>query len=377
VTYNEDPPYVHDGLAIQFAAVPEWMTVDPTSGVIPAGSWADINVMLSAVGLDPGDHTGTITMLTNDPFNPQINVPVLLHVSQVGLTYINVDPNTLNLSSNGNTVKAVLQLPEGYDPHDIVIETVSIGGVIFANPSPISYSDENGDGIMELVVKFDRAALEAILIEGDSVPVTVTGEVRDTTWFTGTDYIRAIHPHVTSPNGGNYLISGRSATISWTAPTTGTPSAYDVWLSRDGGETWEVMVSGLRGNQYVWNIGGPSTNHALVRVFAIDSQGVMGYDTSDGEFVIADALFAPAQVGSFVMSRSGEEVTLNWKAPIVDSTHGPATSYRILWGVSAAGPYTERGTTTSEQFVEPITAHSNSSIVFYRVIAVNGAGEAQ
>jgi hypothetical protein len=299
-----------------------------------------------------------------------------LHVKEVNLTYTNVDPNTLNLSSNGNTIKVVLQLPEEYDPHDVDIHTVSIDGVLFCNPSPVSYSDENGDGIQELVLKFDRSDFEGLAFEGDAVPVTVTGEVHDQTWFTGTDTMRCIHPQITTPNGGDYLLVGHSVTLSWDSPTTGTPTGYDVWLSRDGGFSWEQLVSGLRANQYAWSIDGASTSQALVRVYAVDNQGVMGYDTRDAVFTIADLLQPPADVTDLVFSRGGATTTLHWKAPGTDVNHGPATSYRILTASSASGLFQELATTTNDSFDQPIDSEPGS-IVFYKVVAVNAAGEAQ
>jgi hypothetical protein len=304
-----------------------------------------------------------------------LDVSVVLHVGEVGLTYVNVDPNTLNLSSNGRTIKAVLQLPAGLDPHDIDIASVSVAGQVFANPSPIDYTDENGDGILELVVKFDRQAVQALLAEGDSVPVTITGEVHDVTWFRGTDLIRTIKPRVSQPNGGNYLIAGQSTTLTWDATSSGNPD-YDVWLSRDGGETWEVLAAGLGGQQYNWTVTGPGTAAARIRVIAADNDGVMGFDESDGDFTIAAALYAPAPVGDLLASRQGATVTLRWKASVIDPTHGPAASYRILTATEANGPFTQLGVATVDSFVLPGETEP-SPIRFYRVTAVNAAGESQ
>jgi hypothetical protein len=145
-TYNETPPYIHDGLAIEFFRTPDWLTVTPTSGVVPAGDCTDITLNLNSTGLEDGDWEAQMSILNNDPFNSLIDVPVLLHVGYTDLDYIDVEPNTLNLSSNGRTIRAALQLPPMYDPQNVVIETVSIGGQLYANPAPISYEDSNGRG---------------------------------------------------------------------------------------------------------------------------------------------------------------------------------------------------------------------------------------
>jgi hypothetical protein len=180
-----------------------------------------------------------------------------------------------------------LQLPQMYDPQDVVIETVSIFGQLFANPAPIAFEDGNGDGVDELIVKFDREAFEALVPEGDDVPVTVTGEVRDTTWFTGTDSIRTIRPNVTSPNGAEYLVAGQPVDINWTPPALLPADSYTIWLSRDGGGTWEELATNVTGTSFTWTVEGTLTTAAVVHVFALDHKGVMGYDTSDTNFTIA------------------------------------------------------------------------------------------
>ena len=377
LTVNLNAAYLHDGLAVEFATIPEWLQISPDSGVIPAGQCATITLALSAVGLEDGDYDGAVEILTNDPFHSSIVVPVSLHVGQVELTYLDIDPNTINLGSHGNTVRVALQLPEGLDPHDVVISSVSIYGQLFANPSPISYTDDNGDGILELVVKFDRQAFHALVPQGDSVPVTVPGEVQDITWFTGTTTVRAIHPQILQPNGGEYLVAGTAAELRWASPAAGTASSYDIWLSRDGGASWESVATGVVGTSYTWTVGGASSSHVIVRVDALDSRGVMGYDTSDGELSIAGVLHAPAPVSDLVLSRDSGSVVLRWKRPIADAAHGPADSFRVLAASTPLGPFVEIGTVTEESLVEPTHELSGAGRVFYRVLAVNAAGESQ
>jgi len=50
-------------------------------------------------------------------------------------------------------------------------------------------TDNDGDGILERMVKFDRSAVQGILTVGDAVEITVTGEVAGTP-FDGSDIIR-------------------------------------------------------------------------------------------------------------------------------------------------------------------------------------------
>ncbi len=68
---------------------------------------------------------------------------------------------------------------------------MTLSGVA-ADLLPIHYLDTDGDHVPELVLQFDRAALERYLATADELSVTVTGEVRDVTWFTGTQHLRGV-----------------------------------------------------------------------------------------------------------------------------------------------------------------------------------------
>ena len=107
-------------------------------------------------------------------------------------TTIDIDPDTLNLKSKGNWITCYIELPEGYNVEDIDISTILLNDVVHAEDHPTEISDHDNNGISDLMVKFDRQAVQDILKIGDNVAITVTGELIDGTRFEGTDYIRVI-----------------------------------------------------------------------------------------------------------------------------------------------------------------------------------------
>ncbi len=173
-------------------SLPHWISATPPSGSIAPGGTADVMLGLASEGLADGDHSATIHVSSDDPLHPGLELPIVLHVGQVRLTWLSVSPATLNLSSNGKTIRVSIQLPLAYDPHAIVIGSISIDGTLTADPRPVSFGDENGDGIEEITVKFDRASFEAMLAGRSAAVVTITGEVDDTIWFIGTATIRLV-----------------------------------------------------------------------------------------------------------------------------------------------------------------------------------------
>jgi Mg-chelatase subunit ChlD len=82
-------------------------------------------------------------------------------------------PETINLKSRGRFVTAYVELPEGIDASDIVqgsIEITAIDGSsivpISAEVKPLEVGDFDNDGVSDLMVKFDRSALQEVLASG-------------------------------------------------------------------------------------------------------------------------------------------------------------------------------------------------------------------
>jgi len=67
----------------------QWLSVSPASGMITPGNSEAITVTCDATGLDVGTYTATLRVLSNDPENPQIDVPVTFEVTAGG-THVSV-----------------------------------------------------------------------------------------------------------------------------------------------------------------------------------------------------------------------------------------------------------------------------------------------
>lgn len=106
---------------------------------------------------------------------------------------VDFDPDTLNLGSEGKWIPCYIELPEGYDVEDIDISSVTLK-LIEAVPAlahPTKVGDYDSDGVPDLMVRFERAAVQGILPPGGEVKVTVSGEL-DGKLFEGRDMIGAM-----------------------------------------------------------------------------------------------------------------------------------------------------------------------------------------
>ena len=108
-------------------------------------------------------------------------------------TAIDIDPDTLTLKAQGKYVTAYIELPLGYNVTQIDVSTVSLNSIIPAMTRPTEIGDYDEDGTPDLMLKFDRSAVQAVVTVGEQVDVTVRGEVGGIA-FEGSDTIRVIGP---------------------------------------------------------------------------------------------------------------------------------------------------------------------------------------
>lgn len=145
---------------------PNWgivQTYDMTTQLTPGENLLDINVY------NWGGPDGLI-------FLAEITYDLAPEVVEVG---VDIDPDTLNLSSKGKSITAYVELPEGCTGDTV---DLNLGGVSGTSKGV------NDDGL--LVVKFDRAEVQALLSPGEAT-LTVSGTIDDKE-VTGSDTIRVI-----------------------------------------------------------------------------------------------------------------------------------------------------------------------------------------
>ena len=89
---------------------------------------------------------------------------------------IDFDPNTLNLTGNGNWITCYIELPEPYAVEAVVPPTVKLNGTVPAEKTDIG--DYDKDGVPDLMVKFSREQTANLLQTGDAVTVKVSVQCR-------------------------------------------------------------------------------------------------------------------------------------------------------------------------------------------------------
>ena len=126
---------------------------------------------------------------------------------------LDLAPNTLNLRSMGHWVTATLEPEPPASPADIDVASILMNRSVPVDASaPASIGDADGDGRPDLTVRFNRAAVELKVAEGEAVPVTVSGKI-GSGCFETTDVIRVRRAHVPALGGGSAPEGGDTAGV--------------------------------------------------------------------------------------------------------------------------------------------------------------------
>jgi predicted ribosomally synthesized peptide with SipW-like signal peptide len=185
---------------------------------------AVVLILLAAAGLVR--ISGTYAFFS-DSETADVSITVATYFGPVPAT-VDIDPNTLNPHSQGNFVMAYIELPEGFSVGDIVLSTVTLGvvgveGSVPAKAHPSQVGDHDEDGMPDLMVKFDRPVVIA-LIGGRSGEVTfrVTGQLSSGEGFEGFDVVRVLGFATPTPA---VVALPPSPTATFTPTPTWTPTA--------------------------------------------------------------------------------------------------------------------------------------------------------
>jgi len=97
VAYNA--AYVHNNLALQFSAEPDWLGAAPLSGTLYNGNSVDIDLEFRTEDFPIGDYSMDLVISSNDPVNPAITVPVTMTIVPIP-----VELSSLSAETEKNSV---------------------------------------------------------------------------------------------------------------------------------------------------------------------------------------------------------------------------------------------------------------------------------
>jgi len=261
------------------------------------GATVGIAPSASDLAVEPGfcDLAGNDVQLMSD--SPLLDAPGCGLIGALGRgcdpaptpIAFSLTPKTLNVASRGRWLTGYLEPTPPVAARDIDIATIRLNGTVPVDPSaPTALVDHDGDGITELMVRFDRTALELTLPEGDEVPVTATCESGAIT-FAGTDTVRVRRGRFVAPAAGARMTPGLVA-VTWESPAGAHVLSIALMLSTDGGGTWSRVARSPSDNgSLAWVVPDIRTDRARLAVVSTSTDGANA-EVADAVLAVSGAL---------------------------------------------------------------------------------------
>jgi hypothetical protein len=123
VVYNAN--YMHDNLAIDISK--GWLSVTPRSGTVAPLSNTNAIVTFDGSALLAGTYTGNINLQSNDPTNPNVNIPVTFNVGSGGTPNLVITPVSISdsLATDSTAIKTIKAKNTGTGTLAITYSTAS------------------------------------------------------------------------------------------------------------------------------------------------------------------------------------------------------------------------------------------------------------
>ena len=149
-----------------------------SAGDVDGDGYPDLIVGEPGWAVPPLHSTGRVFVISTQP------APLLAHLE--------LDPRVINLKNHAPWVTAYIE-PSEFDPASIVLSSLRLAGSVPAVPKFAVVGDHDADGVPDLMVKFDRTALDPLLHLGMN-KLEVTGSLLTGERFRGVDSVRVIDP---------------------------------------------------------------------------------------------------------------------------------------------------------------------------------------
>jgi hypothetical protein len=105
--------YLHDNLAVQIIRPKQWLFAVPSSGVVPSGESATVQLIFSGVDLDTGSYPANLKVFSNDPDSAEALQVLTAHMQVFVITYLCGDANGDQLTNISDAVALIAYIFAG------------------------------------------------------------------------------------------------------------------------------------------------------------------------------------------------------------------------------------------------------------------------
>ncbi len=281
VVYNAD--YLHSNMAIKFAPPLNWLSVNVHSGTVNAGFDSAAIVTFDATHLIDGNYTGHLDLLSNDPDQGAVVIPVSFTVGSTGTPNIVQTPanftDTLQAGQSApfnmkvkNTGSATLTVafapqaawistglgPYNIAPGDSLIHAVTLNATGLApstyNSSVLTNSNDPAHAQVTLPIQLRVTAAPTpdinVSVASFNETILTGGSMRDTFFIanvgSGLLYY-GLHDNQTwisvTPDTGNVPAAARDTIVVLFDATSLAPGTYPGQITLNSNDTDQPLIS--------------------------------------------------------------------------------------------------------------------------------------
>ena len=210
----------------------------------------------------------------------------------------------------------------------------------------IEYSTNNGSTWTTITASTNAAAGRYVWTVTNTSSTTCLVRVSNLTGLPVSDQsdatftILPVTLDMTSPNGGERWIAGKTYPVTWTQQNV---SNVKLEYSANSGESWNLISASVSASagSYAWTI--PDANSTVCLVKATDTSNMAVRDSSNAVFTIARPAVAVTAPNGGEVWTAGSQRTITWTSTDVDSikveysTNGGSAWTMITDGMPASG----------------------------------------
>ena len=328
-----------------------WVSASPRAGTVAPGGSQPITFTLNAANMEVGSYQADFVINSNDPVNPEIIVPVIMHVTDINLA-VTADKDSIcqggstvlhamATGGSGNFTYSWTSDPPGFlsdDPNPQVFPEVTTTYFVAVTDGGMTLEDEITIVVIDLPI-IDLGA-DFALCEGDEAILDAGPGHAAYFWSTGQNT-----QSITVSVGGDYWVEvfnefGCSARDTLTMTLHSLP-VVDLGEDRSFCEGAQAMLSAGAGfNNYLWNTGDDShyinvSEPGVYWVIVTDANGCNGQDTvvltMDPLPQAPEAVSGPVSVDNFQQPASDFTSTAGLHADAYEWLLQPAEAGIISW----------------------------------------------
>jgi uncharacterized membrane protein len=218
-----------------------WLSENPTSGSLGAGSTQPITVTFDTASLAPGEYLADLDVLSNDLDEPSITLPVTLTVLEMTEGVLLTPETDSRPGDPGVIVQYTLAVENTGNYTDTIL--ISAAGNSWDVALPVT-SLELAPEAREDVIVWVTVPPDALADESDTVMIRATSQRDTATYDTSTLTTEANAVYAVEMTPSTASQSGNPGkVVTYTLTVTNLGNAFDTYDLSYAGNTWEVELS--------------------------------------------------------------------------------------------------------------------------------------